>query len=302
MKSWDRMLVVCFLCISLLCLAASATVTVTSVKPTVSIDPENTVIAVGATVTIYYVDDVGLSSADTASIGAVTWKCYVNNDLNSDFPKTIAAITYNSRSTLIPAGNGSFSFTTTADQVGSNSVYCTASGDLTPTGGTATSISGTSNTVNFSVSDCTGDLEIADDEQPSSDAAYTEMDFDLMPTMNPPYSGGQNKTVGEWQGISGDLTAAGLDIDCEDDNNDDPPEQNADVTGITQTAGSNSVTFNLTITQYGYAWDDCDDDTCPPPPPGAVEDVQVCTADDGADNCTAQPIDTEHYTFSCGEQ
>jgi hypothetical protein len=297
MKSWHRMPVGCLFCIALLCLSASATVTITAHDPNISIDPENEVVAVSQTVTISYSDDITLSSADTFSFSAIIWNCYVNEDLNSNFPKTISAGTENSSVTEYPVGSGGFSFQPAT--AGSYSVYCTVSGDATPTSGSAASISGTTNTVTFTVSTCTGSVDADDDEQSSSDAAYTEMDFNLTPTMSPANSNDQDVTIGPYQGISGDLTAAGLDIDCEDDNNDDLPEQNAEITKTGQTSGSNSVTYDFTITQYGYNWDDCDEDSCPPPPAGAVEDVEQCTTSGG--NCTSPGPATAQKTFSCGD-
>jgi hypothetical protein len=276
----------CFLCIAAISLSASATVTVKG-DPTISIEPTG-VIAVDQVVTISYVDTVTLSPADTSSY-SVTWDCYVDSTLNSNFPKAYGPTTVNSTVTTYPAGSGSFTFSESA--AGTYEVYCTASGEATPSGGSAQSISGTTNTVTFTVASCTGSVAVTDDEQTSSDAAYIAMDYNLTPTMNPPYSGNQSVTIGIYQGITGDLTAAGLDIDCEGGNNDDIPEQYPIITQTGETSGSNSVTFSWQITQYGYSWDDC---TSCDAPPGAVENVHFQTTSPG----------TAIYqkAFSCGEQ
>jgi hypothetical protein len=283
MQSPYKMLFGCVLCISALCLSASATITITG-DPTISIEPTGA-IAIGQAVTIDYVDTVTLSQADTFTY-AVTWNCYVEGSLNSNFPVP-DSFPVNNKVTTFPVGSGSFSFSESA--AGTYEVYCTASGDATPAGGSAQSISGTTNTVTFTVSACTGSVAIEDNEQTSSDAAYIAMDYDLTPTMNPPYSGDQDVTIGPYQGITGDLTAAGLDIDCDGGNNDDIPEQYPVIEETGQTAGSNSVTFSWQITQYGYTADDCDNCDAPP---GAVENPRYQTTSPG--------IAIYQKAFSCG--
>jgi len=282
MRSPNKMLVGCVVCIAATCLSASATVTITG-DPTISIEPTGA-IAIDQTVTISYVDTVKLSQADTFSY-AVTWNCYVDGTLNSNFPKSYSS-TVNSSVTTYPIGSTSFTFSESA--AGSHEVYCTASGDATPTGGSAQGISGTTNTETFTVSACTGSVAIEDNEQTSSDAAYISMDYDLTPSMNPPYSGNQNATIGPYQGITGDLTAAGLDIDCDGGNNDDLPEQDPVITETSQTPSGNAITFQYSITTYGYSWDDC---TNCDAPPGAVENVQS----------VPMGPSVKTVSFSCGE-
>ena len=236
--------------------------------------------------TINYVDTIALSSSDTFSY-SVTWNCYVDGSLQSNFPKTYSS-SVNSSVTTFAAGSGSFSFSESA--VGTFQVDCTAQGEATPGGGTAQGITGTSNTVTFTVVTCSGSVAIEDNEQTSSDEAYIAMDFDLTPTMSPPYSGDQDVTIGPYQGITGDLTYAGLDLDCDGGNNDDLPEEDPVIQETSQApSGSSAVTFEFKITQYGYASEVCAD-SCPP---GGVEDVHFQTTSPG----------TAKYqnTFSCGD-
>jgi len=288
MKSHHKMLFSCILCVAAICLSASATVTVRG-NPTISIEPTG-VIAVGEMVTINYVDTVTLSPGDSFA-DSVTWNCYVDGDLNTNFPTT-DAIPVKSIVTSFPVASGSFSFSETT--VGTHTVYCTAQGEVTPSGGSAQSVSGTTNTVTFTVASCTGQATIgAPEENDDEPASYIQLRWPINATMNPAYSGNQSQTTAWYQGIDGDLTnhSPNLDIDCEGGNNDDPPAQNPTITPASQTSGSGSVTFTFNVQQYDYSWDICDQNTCPPPPPDGVENVQV----------TKQALQKPQFTFQCGK-
>jgi hypothetical protein len=91
----------------------------------------------------------------------MTWYCYVNNDLYTDFPE-------------YPGGGflsmvGSFtsrgSFTLKEKETGTYTVYCTAGGEVTDNGSTVPVGPAASAPVSFTVSDCTGSVDYDDDEQ-----------------------------------------------------------------------------------------------------------------------------------------
>jgi len=286
MQDQYRIVLGCILCIATLCLSASAQFTATEGTPTIALEPENTVVAENQTVTVTYDVTVKLTGDSKAGNYTVNWSCYVKGDLYTGFPKA------SSGSFIALAGSFTVqeSFTITESNPDTYPVYCTASGEVTDNGSTKNIGPETSATQEFTVSACSGSVTVTDDEQASS-AAYIAMDYNLTPTMNPSYSGNQDVTIGPYQGITGDLTAAGLDLDCDGGNNDDLPEEYPVITETGQTSGSNSVTFSWQITQYGYSWDDC---TSCDAPPGAVENVHFQTANPG----------TAIYqkAFSCGEQ
>ena len=242
MKSHYKMLLGGLLSSAIMCVSVAAQITGTAVSVTFS--PAGVYYYPGEAVTVDYGVSVSLKkSANFTASGE--WECYVNGALWQGFPKSFDII-----SQINPFTNPG-SFTVTESSVGTYSVSCQVSGQLSGIG----TFSGSS-TQSFTVTGCTGNSDYS--EQDTESGGYETTTFTLSAAMNPPYSGPQSETEYGY-GITGNLAGTAYALDCDGADNDDLSEQYATIADNGQEQmPDGSILFKFTITNHDYNGVNCD--------------------------------------------